>query len=94
MPTPTPLLIWSSALPSDPLTLYNTHNSKRLMTPTIFRQASDIETRNRVWVSNALSADPTIQGQGYSAAEWAGVWADLYHEEAIARLPIFWDDED
>ena len=94
MPTPTPSLIWSSALPSDPLTLYNTHNSKRLMTPTIFRQASDIETRNRVWVSNALSADPTIQGQGYSAAEWAGVWADLYHEEAIARLPIFWDDED
>ena len=94
MPTPTPSLISSSALPSDPLTLYNTHNSERLMTPTIFRQASDLITRNRVWVSSVPSADPTLQGQGYSAAQIAGVWADTFHDEAIARLPIFWDDED
>lgn len=59
------------------------------MTPTIFRQASDLITRDRVWVSNALSADPIIQGQGYSAAQWAGVWADLYHDEAIAKIPTF-----
>ena len=59
------------------------------MTPTIFRQASDITTRQQVWVSSVPSADPTLQGQGYSASQWAGVWADLYHDEAITRLPSF-----
>ena len=59
------------------------------MTPTIFRQASDLITHDRVWVSSVPSADPTLDGQGYSAAQIAGVWADLYHDEAIAKIPTF-----
>jgi len=59
------------------------------MTPTIFRQASDLTTRNRVWVSSVPSADRSLQGKGYSAAQWAGVWAHAYHDEAVAKIPTF-----
>ena len=59
------------------------------MTPTIFRQASDLITRDRVWVSSVPSADPSLRGQGYSAAQIAGVWADAYHDEAVAKIPTF-----
>ena len=61
------------------------------MTATIFRQASDITTRQQVWVSSVPSADPSLQGKGYPAAQWAGVWAHLYHDEAIAAIPCFED---
>ena len=59
------------------------------MTPTIFRQASDLNTRQQVWVSSAPSADPSLEGKGYPAAQWAGVWADTFHDEAIAKIPCF-----
>ena len=59
------------------------------MTPTIFSQASDLKTRNRVWVSNVPSADPSLQGQGHSAAQWGGTWAYLYRDEAAAAIPSF-----
>ena len=52
------------------------------MTATIFRQASDITTRQQVWVSSVPSADPTLEGQGHSAAQWGGTWAYLYRDEA------------
>ena len=59
------------------------------MTPTIFRQASDLNTRQSVWVSSVPSADPSLQGYGYSAALMAGVFAETFHDEAVAKIPCF-----
>ena len=88
MPTPTPSLIWSSALPSDPLTLYNTHNSNRLMT---YSMSTDLQTRRLVWCLNNGSADHPI---GSPAFAIVGQNAEIFQDEAIAALPKFWDDED
>ena len=86
MPTPTPSLIWSSALPSDPLTLYNTHNSNRLMT---YSMSTDLQTRRTVWCMNDGSVEHPL---GASSAAIAGLFAELYHDEAVEALPIFWED--
>ena len=59
------------------------------MTATILRQASDLITRQQVWVSSVPSADPSLTGVGHSAAQWAGVWAETFHNEAIAAIPSF-----
>jgi hypothetical protein len=59
------------------------------MTPTIFRQASDLSTHEQVWVSSVPHADPSLEGYGYSAALWAGVWADTFHDEAQQALPAW-----
>ena len=55
------------------------------MTATVFRQASDLTTRQQVWVSSVPSADPSLQGVGHPAARWAGVWGSLYAREALTR---------
>jgi hypothetical protein len=52
--------------------------------PTIFRQASDISTRQQGWVSSN-----TMQGQIHSAALIAGVFAETFHDEAVAKIPCF-----
>lgn len=59
------------------------------MTPTIFRQASDLTTRQQVWVSSVPSAEPSLQDQGYTTAQWAGAWAFIFHDEAVAAIPSF-----
>jgi len=51
--------------------------------PTCFRLASDISTREHVWVSS----NP-LTGKGHSAALIAGVFAETFAQEAIDRLPI------
>ena len=57
--------------------------------PTIFRQASDLTSQQQVWVSSIPHPDPTLEGQGWTSAQIAGVWADAYHDEAIAKIPTF-----
>ena len=52
--------------------------------PTAFRLASDITTRQQGWVSSN-----TIQGTAHSAALIAGVFAETFHEEAVAKIPCF-----
>ena len=52
--------------------------------PTCFRLASDLATRERVWVSS----NP-LTGKGHSAALIAGVFAEHHAQEAIDRLPTF-----
>jgi hypothetical protein len=52
--------------------------------PTAFRLASDLTTRQQVWVSS----NP-LTGQGHTAAMIAGTYAEHFHEEAIAKLPTF-----
>ena len=52
--------------------------------PTCFRLASDISTREQVWVSS----NP-LTGKGHPAALIAGVFAEHFHQEAIAALPEF-----
>jgi hypothetical protein len=56
--------------------------TKRL--PTCFRLASDIATRQQGWVSSN-----TMQGQVHSAALIAGVFAETFHDEAVAKIPCF-----
>jgi hypothetical protein len=45
--------------------------------PMIFRQASDLTTRQQVWVSS-LSAT----GKGFTAAQLGGAYADTWAEDA------------
>jgi hypothetical protein len=52
--------------------------------PTAFRLASDLATRERVWVSS----NP-LTGKGHAAALIAGVFAETFAHEAIAALPEF-----
>jgi len=52
--------------------------------PTCFRLASDIATRQQGWVSSN-----TLQGTAHSAYMIAGVYAEHFHEEAIAAIPTF-----
>jgi hypothetical protein len=52
--------------------------------PTCFRLASDLATREQVWVSS----NP-LTGQGHIAAMIAGVFAEHHAQEAIDRLPTF-----
>ena len=56
--------------------------TKRL--PTCFRLASDITTRQTGWVNSN-----TMQGQVHSAALIAGVFAETFHDEAVAAIPCF-----
>ena len=51
---------------------------------TCFRIASDLATRQQVWVSS----NP-LTGQGHIAAMIAGVYAEHFHDEAVAALPTF-----
>jgi len=67
----------------------NSVQTTPMSTPTIFRQASDLTTRQQVWVSSVPSADPSLEGCGYSAAQIAGVWADTFNGEAVAKIPSF-----
>ena len=52
--------------------------------PTAFRLASDLSTRQTGWVSSN-----TMQGQVHSAALIAGVFAETFHDEAVAAIPCF-----
>ena len=52
--------------------------------PTCFRLASDITTRQTGWVSSN-----TMQAQVHSAALIAGVFAETFHDEAVAKIPCF-----
>ena len=52
--------------------------------PTAFRLASDLSTRQTGWVSSN-----TLQGTAHSAYMIAGVYAEHFHQEAIAALPLF-----
>jgi hypothetical protein len=52
--------------------------------PTAFRLASDIATRQQGWVSSN-----TLQGTAHSAYMIAGVYAEHFHDEAIAAIPTF-----
>jgi len=52
--------------------------------PTAFRLASDISTRQQVWVSS----NP-LTGKGHLAALIAGVYAETFAQEATDRLPTF-----
>jgi hypothetical protein len=52
--------------------------------PTCFRLASDLATREQVWVSS----NP-LTGKGHPAALIAGVFAEHHAQEAIDRLPTF-----
>jgi len=50
--------------------------------PTCFRLASDISTRQTGWVNSN-----TLLGTAHSAALIAGVYAEHFHEEAVAKIP-------
>jgi len=50
--------------------------------PTCFRLASDISTRQTGWVNSN-----TMLGTAHSAALIAGVYAETFHEEAVAKIP-------
>jgi len=50
--------------------------------PTCFRLASDISTRQTGWVNSN-----TMLGTAHSAALIAGVYAEHFHEEAVAKIP-------
>ena len=52
--------------------------------PTAFRLASDLATRQTGWVSSN-----TMQGTAHSAALIAGVFAETFHDEAVAAIPSF-----
>ena len=52
--------------------------------PTCFRLASDISTRQQGWVNSN-----TWSGNTYSAALIAGVFAETFHDEAVAKIPCF-----
>ena len=52
--------------------------------PTAFRLASDLATRQTGWVSSN-----TLQGTAHSAYMIAGVYAEHFHDEAVAALPTF-----
>ena len=56
--------------------------------PTCFRLASDLSTREQVWVSS----NP-LTGKGHSAALIGGVFAETFAREAIAALPMFTHDD-
>jgi hypothetical protein len=52
--------------------------------PTCFRLASDISTRQTGWVNSNTSS-----GNTHSAALIAGVFAETFHDEAVAKIPCF-----
>lgn len=59
----------------------------------IFSQASDINTRQRMWVGRKTDLGPQF-GSGEQPVqietEWiAGVYAEKYRKEAISSLPNF-----
>jgi len=59
----------------------------------IFSMASDLTTRETRWVPRKTETSPqsVFAGQIQAHEGWwfAGVYADRYHDEAIAAIPTF-----
>jgi hypothetical protein len=59
----------------------------------IFSMASDLTTRETRWVPRKTETSPqsVFAGQIQAHEGWwfAGVYADRYHDEAIAKIPTF-----
>jgi len=71
----------------NPMLTCNQATDRQTMTkrnPICYRRASDLFTREQVWVSS----NP-LTGKGHSAVLIAGVFADHHAQEAIDRLPTF-----
>lgn len=59
----------------------------------IYSPCSDLATRQTMWVPRKTETAPQTRYAGMvSYAEaywWAGLYADRYHDEAIAKIPTF-----
>lgn len=59
----------------------------------ILSMATDLKTRRIVWAGRKTETSPQTMGQDLPItveSEWlAGAHADRWHDEAIARLPVF-----
>jgi hypothetical protein len=54
-----------------------------------YSMSTDLKTRRTVWCMNDGSVEHPL---GASSAAIAGLFAELYHDEAVEALPIFWED--
>jgi hypothetical protein len=59
----------------------------------IFSMASDLTTRETRWVPRKTETSPqsVFAGQIQAHEGWwfAGIYADRYHDEAVAAIPTF-----